>query len=207
MGPIKTSVSQQLSKSDPSPTTKFFWISKNVTVELRERGIGNGGCLRLLQRYSSHQKQNLNRFPSTHSQHRFLSLSLSLSLSEICFYALIKLNYFSLSVHSLLELGKTKTRKRTAHHCFFSPLLSIQTQKIHCGFLRPDSRLWIIFFSILIFSSEYRSHHHTTTGTPPNSQTRPSPVSSMVIGARDAHTIIKVNSKFSQSKRFIHVYT
>ena len=86
------------------------------------------------------------------------STGFSLSLSEICFYALIKLNYFSLSVHSLLELGKTKTRKRTAHHCFFSPLLSIQTQKIHCGFLRPDSRLWIIFCSILIFSSEHRSH-------------------------------------------------
>nr|XP_023921827.1 uncharacterized protein LOC112033290 [Quercus suber] len=42
------------------------------------------------------------------------------------------------------------------------------------------------------FSSPYWPlHHHTTTGPLPNSQARPPPVSSMVIGARDAHTIIK----------------
>nr|POE98679.1 isoform 2 of cyclin-l1-1 [Quercus suber] len=48
------------------------------------------------------------------------------------------------------------------------------------------------FLLRISFSSPYWPlHHHTTTGPLPNSQARPPPVSSMVIGARDAHTIIK----------------
>ena len=44
---------------------------------------------------------------------------LSLSLFKICFYALIKLNYFSLLIHSLLELGKTKQKKGLGITAFF----------------------------------------------------------------------------------------
>ena len=140
------------------------------------RAMGQKGeecCLRLLQRYSSH------------SQHRFLSLF------KICFYALIKLNYFSLLIHSLLELGKTKTRKRDWASLLFFPFINSFT----------TNPLWVVktrlqimnnillYFDFLLrtsFSSPYWPlHHHTTIGPPPNSQTRPPPVSSMVIGARD----------------------
>ena len=123
---------------------------------------------------------------------RSTGFSLSLSLSEICFYALIKLNYFSLSVHSLLELGKTKTRKRTAHHCFFSPAFINSNSKNPLWVFKTRLQIMnniLLYFDFLLrtsFSSPYWPlHHHTTIGPPPNSQTRPPPVSSMVIGARD----------------------
>ena len=48
----------------------------------------------------------------------------SLSLFKICFNALIKLNYFSLLIHSLLELRKTKRKKKDWASLLFFPFIN-----------------------------------------------------------------------------------
>ena len=97
------------------------------------------------------------------------STGFSLSLSEICFYALIKLNYFSLSVHSLLELGKTKQKKGLGITVFFPFINSFTTNPLWV----VKTRLQImnnilLYFDFLLRISFSSPHYHRYTPQQPD---------------------------------------
>ena len=96
-------------------------------------------------------------------------MGFSLSLFKICFYALIKLNYFSLLIHSLLELGKTKQKKGLGITVFFPFINSFTTNPLWV----VKTRLQImnnilLYFDFLLRISFSSPHYHRYTPQQPD---------------------------------------
>ena len=124
-------------------------------------GIGNGGVI-LIRRAMGQKGEEC-------SSVCFRVRWVSLSLFKIFFYALIKLNYFSLLIHSLLELGKTKQKKGLGITVFFPFINSFTTNPLWV----VKTRLQImnnilLYFDFLLRISFSSPHYHRYTPQQPD---------------------------------------